>query len=143
LAARFFSRISATRSKLSTSAIDGQSRQPVPPGRAHVEPLSEQADEDARFVLAEPRQRLDAEEQLSPLWRRARCLGAAVVVLDDVAAEIVRTLRHRRGIAVECRLVAEHGLEGAGSIAAIAPASRWSAPTAASTGAARRTPTPS
>ena len=38
-------------------------------------------------------------------------LGAAVVVLDDVAAEVVGALRHRPGIAVERGLVAEDGLE--------------------------------
>ena len=55
-AARFFSRISATRSNVSTSAIDGPvGRDLFPTRRPHAEPLAEHADEDPRLVLAEAR----------------------------------------------------------------------------------------
>ena len=84
--ARFFSRISRTRSKVSTSAIDGQSAADgLPTRRAHAEPLAEQADEDPRLVLAEAGQRQHAREQLVAGRRvRPHVLGPAVVVLDEV-----------------------------------------------------------
>jgi hypothetical protein len=99
LAARFFSRISPMRSKLSTSAIDAQSAAHVLPTlRLHAEPLAEQAYEDPRLVLAEAGQRLNPLEQLlaggdvRPHILRARRRSAR-----RVAAQIVGALRHRPG----------------------------------------------
>ena len=146
-AARFFSRISSTRSYVSTSAIDGQSAATVfPARRPHAEPLAEQADEDARLVLAEAGQREHAREQLvaGRARRSRRSRRGRRSCSTRIRRERVRPLGHRARVAVQRGLGPEHRFELVGRrIAAIAAGVERCRPAAPSTARARRTPTPS
>src|SRR6185312_13196072 len=66
--------------------------------------LAEQREEDLRLLYAEPRQRLDALEQVLAVARlRPDSLRVAAVLLDDEPAHVLHPSGHRAGESVQCR----------------------------------------
>ena len=81
----------------------------LPARGCDVESLAEYREEDLRFLFPEAGKRAQTVEQHLGILHIEPDRGrVTVVVLDDVCRERVRSLRHRRGIAMQRRLLPEH-----------------------------------